>query len=191
MIRYVYLTKPPSNTYTPTGERNMSRKPSKDEALEALDFIINVLKEHEKDLDRLISQLGDTLEQYSDTSQLTGKITNVEDRLAHLQTQITELIQFISTPQTKPALPTPPQGPPVIVRCKNWNDFKNLATNAETISYLPKEPEKAFQAQALKNSRVLTYSGELPQNTTLLKTWLSKTLNTPEQNIFEGALAIG
>jgi hypothetical protein len=31
----------------------MSRKsPSKDEALEALDFIVSVLKEHEKDLDR-------------------------------------------------------------------------------------------------------------------------------------------
>jgi len=34
----------------------MSKKiPSKDEALEALDFIVSVLKEHEKDLDRLIT----------------------------------------------------------------------------------------------------------------------------------------
>ena len=29
------------------------RAPSRDEALEALDFIVNVLKEHEKDLDKL------------------------------------------------------------------------------------------------------------------------------------------
>jgi hypothetical protein len=39
----------------------MSRKPqSKDEALEALDFIVNVLKEHEKDLDRLITRSSST-----------------------------------------------------------------------------------------------------------------------------------
>jgi len=37
----------------------MSRKSSKDEAFEALDFIINVLKEHEKDLDRLIGKLDE------------------------------------------------------------------------------------------------------------------------------------
>lgn len=165
-------------------------KPSKDEALEALDFIINVLKEHEKDLDRLISQLGDTLEQYSETGQLTDKITDVESRLANLQTQISDLIQYISTPQPKLA-PTVSPGPPVIVRCKQWEDFKKLATEAQTISYLPKEPESAFQAQALKNGRVLTYTGELPHSTTLLKTWLSKQLKTPEENIFEGALAIG
>jgi hypothetical protein len=37
----------------------MSKKaPSKDDALEALDFIINVLREHEKDLDRLINELA-------------------------------------------------------------------------------------------------------------------------------------
>ena len=36
----------------------MSEKaPSKDEAFEALDFIVNVLKEHEKDLDKLVSEL--------------------------------------------------------------------------------------------------------------------------------------
>jgi len=35
----------------------VSKKPqSKDEALEALDFIVNVLKEHEKDLDKLINE---------------------------------------------------------------------------------------------------------------------------------------
>ena len=41
----------------------MVRKEStKDEALEALDFIINILKEHEKDLDRLINELGNLTE---------------------------------------------------------------------------------------------------------------------------------
>lgn len=168
----------------------MSRKPSRDEALEALDFIINVLKEHEKDLDRLITQLGTTLGQYSETGELSGKIENVENRLAHIQTQISDLIKFISSPSKEPALPIT-RGPPVIVRCRRWEDFKNLASEAENLSYLYKETEKAFQADALKDGRVLTYSGEFPKNATLLKIWLSRALNIPEEKIFEGALAIG
>lgn len=196
MIRYVYLNKPPSNNLHKLshselkGGRKMSRKPSRDKALEALDFIINVLKEHEKDLDRLITQLGTTLEQYGETGELTGKIENVEDRLAHLQTQISDMIQFISTPREKPA-PAITRSPPVIVRCRQWEDFKNLAAEAETVSYLHKDNERAFQADALKGGRVLTYTGELPKNSRLLKTWLSKELNTPEEKIFEGALAVG
>lgn len=168
----------------------MSKRPSKDDALEALDFIINILKEHEKDLDRLINQLGETLEQYGETGELTGKIEDVEDRLAHLQTQISDLVQLISTSQEQ-ATPALTHGLPVIVRCRQWDDFKNLALQADTISYQHKETENTFQADALKNGRVLTYTGQLPKNTKLLKTWLSKELNTPEEKIFEGALAIG
>ncbi len=168
----------------------MSRKPTKDEALEALDFIINVLKEHEKDLDRLINQLGTTLEEYSETGELTGKIESVENRLAHIQTQISDLTQLISTPQEKPR-PNTTRGPPVIVNCRRWEDFKNLATQAETLSYLYKENERAFQADALKDGRVLTYTGEFPKNARLLRTWLSTTLNIPPEKIFEGALAVG
>jgi len=166
----------------------MSKKTSKDDALEALDFIINVLKEHEKDLDRLLNRLDTTLEQHGTTSQLTNKITTVENRLTNLQTQITDLIQIITT-QEKPTQPAI-RGLPVIVRCRQWQDFKNLATNAETLSYLQKEPERTFQADALKDGRVFTYTGTLPPNTILLKTWLSKELNLPPEQILEGALAL-
>ena len=49
----------------------MSEKtPSKDEALEALDFIVNVLKEHEKDLDRLVSELGSVAGQLGESGEL-------------------------------------------------------------------------------------------------------------------------
>jgi len=50
----------------------MTRKaPSKDEALEALDFIINVLREHEKDLDRLINELGTITGRLGDTGEFS------------------------------------------------------------------------------------------------------------------------
>jgi hypothetical protein len=44
---------------------------------------------------------------------------------------------------------------------------------------------------ALKNSQIITYSGELPKQTALLKSWLSKQLDIPEDRILEGVLAVG
>ena len=184
----------------------MNRKaPSKDEALEALDFIINVLKEHEKDLDRLINDLGTITEKMGDAGQLSGKIEKVEERLTTLQNEITNLITYLSTSHETMAIPaqmapeekaqTPQvremRGPPVILRCKQWEDFKTLANQAQTLSFLYKEAEKTFQVDALKNNQIITYSGEPPKQTSLMKIWLSRQLDIPEKKILEGILAIG
>lgn len=166
----------------------MTKKPTKREALEALDFIISVLKEHEKDLDRLIGELGEVTERFGETGEVSGKIDAVEERLSSLQTEISNIIKFISSPREAPVYA---HGPPVIVRCKQWEDFKVLATGAETVSFLFREAEKTFQADALKGGRVLTYSGEFPQNTRLLKIWLARELDIAEEKVFEGVLAVG
>jgi hypothetical protein len=196
----------------------MSRKiPSKDEALEALDFIVNVLKEHEKDLDRLINELGTVTERMGDTGELSGKVEKVEERLSKLQTEITNLISQLSASreQTVTMIPQQPQanaqpspqllskpkadevsfkemrGPPVILRCKVWEDFQGIAVQAQTLSFMYREPEKIFQVDAVKDNQIITYSGPLPKEATLLKVWLSKQLEVPEKKILEGILAIG
>lgn len=197
----------------------MSRKiPSKDEALEALDFIVNVLKEHEKDLDRLINELGTVTERMGDTGELSGKVEKVEERLSTLQTEITNLISQLSssreqtmrmTPQQQAQvspplssqLPSKPRadedlvkemrGPPVILRCKVWEDFQGVAVQAQTLSFMYREPEKIFQVDAVKDNQIITYSGPLPKEASLLKVWLSKQLEVPEKKILEGILAIG
>jgi len=166
----------------------MEREPSKNEALEALDFIINVLKEHEKDLDRLISQLGIITESLGDTGEITGKIEKIEDRISTLQGEITNLIKYLASPRESPSYT---HGTPVIVKCKQWEDFKTMAAGAETVSYLLKEAEGSFQADALAKGRVVSYTGEFPQNTSLLKLWLSRELNVVEEVVFEGVLNIG
>ena len=181
----------------------MSKKPqSKDEALEALDFIVNVLKEHEKDLDRLIGELGTVTEALGETGELSCKVEKVEERISGLQNEINSLVSYLSaSPQEKPVL-TPPQktevvqasimhGPPVILRCKQWEDFQTLSYQAQTLSFMYKDAEKTFQADALKGNQIITYSGELPKLTALLKMWLSKQLEVPEKKILEGVLAIG
>jgi hypothetical protein len=181
----------------------MSKKPqSKDEALEALDFIVNVLKEHEKDLDRLISELGTVTEALGETGELSTKVEKVEERISGLQNEINNLVSYLSaSPREAPVL-APEQktevvqasimhGPPVILRCKQWEDFQTLAFQAQTLSFMYKESEKTFQADALKGNQIITYSGELPKLTALLKMWLSKQLEVPEKRILEGVLAIG
>jgi hypothetical protein len=186
----------------------MSKKiPSKDEALEALDFIVSVLKEHEKDLDRLINELGSVTEKMGDTGELSGKVERVEERLSTLQSEITNLITYLSAPhEASPASSPQPmpiaqkseglqvretRGPPVILRCKQWEDFQGMAGEAQTLSFMYREAEKTFQVDAVKDNQIITYSGELPKYNSLLKAWLSKQLNVPEKKALEGVLAIG
>lgn len=167
----------------------MERKPTKNDALEALDFIINVLKEHEKDLDRLISQLGIITESLGDTGEITSKIESIEDRITTLQDEITSLIKCVGAPKQVPTYA--PARTPVTMKCKQWEDFKNMAAGAETVSYVFKEAEGTFQADALANGRVVSYTGEFPNNSSLLKLWLSRELDIAEEVIFEGDLKIG
>jgi len=190
------------------------KKPSKNDALEALDFIIAVLKEHEKDLDRLINELGVITEKIGEKGESAEKIENIENRLSLIQTELTELIKFLSVPGEKPSAGLAKaqaqaevqakaeaktetvqqayvRGPPVIVRCKEWEDFKQLASEADTVSFLYKDTERGFQADVLKNGRVLTFNGALPDDVKLLKVWLARELGTAEDHIFEGVLAIG
>jgi hypothetical protein len=181
----------------------MSKKPqSKDEALEALDFIVNVLKEHEKDLDRLINELGTVTASLGETGELSTKVDKVEEKIGGLQNEIGSLINYLSTsPREAPVLTEAQKtevmqasmmhGPPVILRCKQWEDFQTLAFQAQTLSFMVKEAEKTFQADALKGNQIITYSGEIPKFASLLKMWLSKQLEIPEQKILEGVLAIG
>jgi len=184
----------------------MSRKvPSKDEALEALDFIVNVLKEHEKDLDRLINELGTIAERLGNAGELNGKVEKVEERLTTLQNEIANLITYLSSshgatvvapellqaPRSEGSQPREVRGPPVILRCKQWEDFQALANQSQTLSFMYREAEKTFQVDALKDNQIITYSGELPKPTSLLKSWLSGQLGVPEKKILEGVLAIG
>ena len=190
----------------------MTKNPqSKDDSLEALDFIVNVLKEHERDLDKLINELATVTEQLGDTGEISGKVEKVEEKINILQKEVTNLITYVSNgipSALKEALPivvkeqtsqvssqtsSAPvvQGKPsVILRCRQWEDFQTLAFHAQTLSFCYKEDEKVFQADALKGNQIITYSGALPKFSSILKSSLSKQLDVSETNILEGILAI-
>ena len=180
---------------------------SKNDSLEALDFIVNVLKEHEKDLDKLINELATVTEQLGETGILSGKLEKVEEKIDNLQKEVTNLISYLSSGAPKEALSVTAKervdetaqavpamafqgGSYVILRCKQWEDFQTLAFQAQTLSFSYKEDEKVFQVDALKGSQIISYSGALPKFSAILKAWLSEQLDVPEKNIFEGILAI-
>jgi len=183
---------------------------TKDDALEALDFIVNVLKEHEHDLDKLINELAAVTEQIGETGALNGKVDQVEEKINKLQCEVTNLIGYLSTPPreasvqaakdqttqdqqvqttTSSPLTFTQVGVSLVLHCKQWQDFQNLAKYAQTISFSYKEDGKVFQVDALKDNKLISYSGPLPEFSTLLRSLLSKQLDVMENNILEGTLA--
>ena len=179
---------------------------SRDKYLEALDFIINVLKEHEQILDKSIHELATVTEQIGDIDVLTGKVEKVEEKINYLQTEVTNLISGLSNvprealqaevKEQEPlvletsavSLPVVQSGGSLILHCKQWGDFEVLAIHAQNLSFNFKEleKEKAFQAIAIKGNQIIKYTGVLPNFSIILKTWLSRQLEIAETNIFEG-----
>ncbi len=181
----------------------MAKNPqSKDDALEALDFIVNVLKEHERDLDKLISELATVTEQMGDTGELAGKVDKVEEKIGDLQKEVAALTgstvpaprQSAGTSQPAPAAPVFVSATPLIpmvLSCRQWEDFQKLAAGAQTVSFNYKEDSKVFEADAVKGNQIIRYSGELPKLSAVLKAFLSKELDVSDHCILEGSLTLG
>jgi hypothetical protein len=181
---------------------------SKDKSLEALDFIINVLKEHEQNLDKSISEFAAVTENLGNTDLLNGRIAKVEEKIGTLQKEITNLIDILSnspketlstmaktqelqTEATSAASVAVVQGgPSVTFHCKQWRDFQSLALNSQKVSFSFKEAEKVFQVEAPKGNQLILFSGALPNFDIVLKTWLSRQLGVAEGNVLEGFIDI-
>jgi hypothetical protein len=177
---------------------------SRDKALEALDFIFNVLKDHEQVLDKSIHDLAIVTEQISETDVLDDKVAKVEEKITQMQKQVTNLIGYFSNAKGDPSSPKNEQvprthtlypessvihsGSSVVFHCKQWGDFQALAMHAQTFSFNFKEDEKVFQAGAIKGNQIITYVGALPEYSIIFKAWLSRQLETTENNILEGSL---
>jgi len=158
---------------------------------ETLDSILNNLREFERDFKRLISQF----QKIGDSSRLSGEVAekfeSAKKRLYSIQREISNVVESVPASDATTSTMTSVVGPTIIIRCKNWEDFKLQASNADNISFLYREEEKAFQVDAVKGSRVYTYSGQLPNGAVMLRMWLSKEVGTEASRVLEGVLALG
>jgi hypothetical protein len=154
---------------------------------EALNAVLTALKKIESQLEKILGGEELTDEDRQNLEGIRVNLSNVEDKLFRiLGTGSSSMEQ---TPRK--IVQEYARGPPLIIRCKHWEDFKAQASGSEAISFLYKAEDKTFQVDALKNGRVYTFSGPIPSDVTLLKSWLAKALNTDESKIVEGVLAIG
>lgn len=179
---------------------------SKDKSFEALDFIINVLKDHEKVLDKSIHELATVTEQMGDTDALNSEVGKLEEKMNNLQKDVKNLIGYLSNSPKEAALdvpikplpqaqvtpatfPAPAQmGQYVTLHCKQWMDFENVASKAQTVSFSYQDIDKILQVEAIKGNIIIMYTGVVPNFSLILKNWLSRQLGTAEENISEGYL---
>jgi hypothetical protein len=185
---------------------------SNNEAFEAVDFIVNVLKEHEKDLDRLVSELSIVSDQLGAAGELNSKVGKIEGRISSLQNEVSDLVKCLSAStsqdqikkaskakmdvaKNEPASAQATAGDRkdflIATNLNQLEDFFVLAAQAQTVSFNFKETEHIFEASAIRNKQLFTYKGELPKLAYVLKSWLSSKLSVSEENVLEGTLALG
>lgn len=132
----------------------------------ALDLVRGALEQSEKEFDRFAE----------DMRTQASRLTSIAERLDSL------------VPRESEPVSVEVRSPPLIVNCRQWDDFATLAHEAQRLSFLYNETSKTFEAYALKNSHLMVYRAEFPERVSLLKVWLSKKLNIPQERILEGSL---
>jgi hypothetical protein len=165
---------------------------SRENPTNRLDTVADGFREHERGLNDVIAQLRGIVEASCPDEEHRRKVGDIEKHFSTVQHEISSLISSLSpSGGASNAREQYSFGPPVIVKCKQWEDFKLQAVNASTVSFLYRPEERNFQVDAIKERRVYTFSGQLPGDVALLKTWLSKELSVEESRVLEGILAIG
>jgi hypothetical protein len=69
--------------------------PSKDGSFEALDFILNIIKEHDKDLDRVATELASIAKRRGEKGDLRIRIAKIEDQIDSLQKDVDKLSKIL------------------------------------------------------------------------------------------------
>jgi len=177
---------------------------SRDEAMEALDFIINVLKEHETSLDNAIENLSNIQETMGQASAVVTKVDKLEESIDRLQQGFSQVSMKLSDVLKTAIIPkhheplamsvgtqlcSKGSKPTFMLECKSWEDFESLSLNSQIVSFNFRDG-RVLQAKAVKNDVIIDYTGALPSIKLVLKSWLSNKLNVPQQCIFEGSLTI-
>jgi hypothetical protein len=179
---------------------------SKDRYLEALDFLINVLKEHETNLDKSIDTLSTVTEEMGNIAVLEDKVGRLSIKIDAVQKEVTNLIGSLQnapkgalpaaiTEQVSqgkaapaPSLTASHGGPLIILNLKEWDDFKNLVSQAQMLTVNFKEDEKILEVATLMGNQMIVYTFTFDKISQIIKKYLSNMLNISEKNIIEGSL---
>ena len=70
--------------------------PSKEGTLEALDFILNIIRDHDKDLEQLTNKLASIAKKGDEKGEIKEKLDRIENDLSNLQNDIAKLAKILS-----------------------------------------------------------------------------------------------
>ncbi len=172
----------------------------KDDSLDPLDFVIKTLVNHEKVIDKMVSDLESITQQLGEAKELTRRLENIDNKLLVIKTELYNLDKYSTMRSNRLPLITEKKDlesgniinlceiikPRVIIQCRQWKDFLVFAFQSEMISYTITEQEEIFQVTAFKANETVTYIGHLPKFALLMKTWLGFQLGVTENSILEG-----
>ncbi len=157
---------------------------------ESLSSIISALEVYNDYLDHLVSRLDDItskLDMLEGPKEWARNIKRAEQRLYAIEAEFSDFINYFSSLRINPVNSFPAF---LTIRYKDWEEFKTQSTSAGLVSFLVEEKERVFQVSVLKDGKILVYSGEVPHDVRLLKSWISRELKIPEGKIVEGVLTI-
>jgi len=144
-----------------------SRPGSKDK-MDVLDLIINTLREHEKNLDKLTERLQNLVE------TLDSKVEH--EKLAKPFPLLEKA--RLGPPPAVFSLPT--------VECARWKDFKEKSMKAEVTVF--EINERGVVVSCVYAGVVYRSAIAFAHSSDKLKRWLSENLGVPEEKILEGRL---
>jgi len=127
------------------------------ERIDTLDLIINVLKEHEKILDRLAERLESVVDNLkargTEGKKIRESISLIGERISSLNDAFVRY-RSIDSKIHRPARFA-------LVQCKEWTDFKDKSRGARRVAF--EVEEKIFTVDSLSDEEVFKYSESLPE----------------------------
>jgi hypothetical protein len=142
---------------------------------ELLTVIISALAEHEKEIDRLISGLGELKDGHlANSKNLDDRMDRIGRKIAVVQSRIDVLKRHVSA---EAGLPVKISGETAeSVEFADWGDFQGAAVGADKLRFVYEEEEKSLRVEAAKGSLRVMYCVEAPALSALLQAWLAKQL---------------
>ena len=126
------------------------------EKIDTLDLIINVLKEHEKILDKLAEKLESTVNNLktrgAEGEKIRKSISLIDEKISSLNDAIA---QFLASKTPKPARFS-------LVQCEEWTDFKDKSRGARRVAF--EAEEKAFTVNSMSDEEIYEYSEALAEH---------------------------
>ncbi|HTY74584.1 MAG TPA: hypothetical protein VMD05_03360 [Candidatus Nanoarchaeia archaeon] len=177
---------------------------------DTLDYVLNSLKENSEDLDTLIKEVSKIADRVSDICELSS-FKRVEEKINLLQSDLKTLVESSRLAALGNKIPPIAEAPiaevsghksgisetssksnsMVVVDCKNWSDFQEFASTAQTVYFSYQDSDKVFEIEALKDNKIAAFGGKVPMLELLLKLWFTGQLDSPAEKVLNGAMNKG